>query len=330
MCLSFASLTWAAAPGKGSEHVDIGKIERVGLREVWPHEAHDFTTWLSDNLDALTKTIGLELTSAETEKAVGDFRVDILAEDIGGRLVAIENQLTRSDHDHLGKLITYLAVMEAQVAIWIVADPRAEHVSAVARLNELASVDFYLVKVEAIRIGDSAPAPLLTLIVGPSEASEQAGDTKRDLVERHHLRRQFWTQLLEKARARTALHANISPSTETWVSTSAGVAGLSLTYGITQHAGRIELYIDRGKGTEEETLRIFDQLHAHREDIESKFDGPIEWLRLENVRACGIRSEVTDRGYRDEEHWPEVQDAMIDAMIRFEAALRPHIDALDV
>jgi hypothetical protein len=91
--------------------------------------------------------------------------------------------------------------MEARVAIWVVADPRPEHVRAISWLNESAPADFYLLKMEGIRIGASPPAPLLTLIVGPSEESREAGEAKKDRAERYHIRRRFWTQLLERARA---------------------------------------------------------------------------------------------------------------------------------
>jgi hypothetical protein len=158
----------------------------------------------------------------------------------------------------------------------------------------------------------------------------QAGATKGGLAGQRDICRAFWTQLLHKARARTDLHANISATTDSWVTASAGVAGLGLAYVVNQHSARVELYIDRGKGTDEETMGIFDELHAHREDIESKFGGPIEWLRLDGKRACRITHTTEIGGYLDREKWPELQDTMIDAMIRFEAALRPHIDALEV
>ena len=147
----------------------IGKIERVNLRDVWKHEAFDLTTWLQDNIEVLNEAIGLNISNPENEQPAGSFKVDILAEDDSGNPVIIENQLEKSDHDHLGKLITYLVALEAKTAIWIVSDPRPEHLSSISWLNESSSANFYLLKLEAIKIDDSPPAPLLTLIVGPSE-----------------------------------------------------------------------------------------------------------------------------------------------------------------
>jgi len=128
----------------------IGKIQRVGLREVWKHEAYDFTQWLEDNIDVLNDVIDLNLSNAERERAAGTFSADLVAEDEKGNPVVIENQLEKSNHDHLGKLITYLTSIGAKVGIWIVAEPRPEHVSAISWLNESNLASFYLLKVEAI------------------------------------------------------------------------------------------------------------------------------------------------------------------------------------
>ena len=157
----------------------IGRIQRVALRKVWKHEALDFTKWLEENVDVLNEATGLQLSGVEREQAVGAFSVDLIAEDEDGRPVVIENQLEKSNHDHLGKLLTYLVGIEARKAIWIVADPRPEHVGVVTWLNESSSADFHLLKLEAIRIGDSEPAALLTQIVGPSEEARKAGATKK-------------------------------------------------------------------------------------------------------------------------------------------------------
>ncbi len=308
----------------------IGKLERVSLREVWRHEAYDFTQWLQENIGVLNDVLGLSLSSAEREQSAGSFSVDLVAEDEAGNPVIIENQLERSNHDHLGKVITYLVGIGAKAAIWIVSDPRPEHVKAVAWLNESSAASFYLVKLEAVKIGDSPPAPLLTLIVGPSEESREVGKTKKEIAERHILRHRFWTELLERAKETTKLHAHISPSHYNWIGTGAGKQGLQFNYVVRQLDAQIELYIDRGKDKEGENKEIFDQLAAHREAVESAFGEPLEWQSLDERRACRIRKTVPQGGYRDEDRWPEIHEAMIDAMIRLEKALRPHIAKLHI
>ncbi|HOS91714.1 MAG TPA: DUF4268 domain-containing protein [Armatimonadota bacterium] len=307
----------------------VGRIERVPLREVWKHEALDFTKWLEQNIDALNEELHRTFASAEREQNAGDFSVDIVAEDESGNVVIIENQLEKSDHDHLGKLITYTATLQAKTAVWIVSDPRPEHVQAVSWLNECDAVAFYLVKVEAVRIGDSEPAPLLTVIVGPPEEAARGGTSKRELAERHLIRRRFWTQLLDRARGKTKLFAGVGPSHEASISAGAGVSGLSYNYVVMQHDARVGLYIDLGKGSEKETEARYDALLASREQVEAAFGCPLVWQRLEGKRACRIKHDLPGAGYKDaEERWPEIQDRMIDAMVRFEAAFRPHIAKL--
>jgi len=210
----------------------IAKLEPVPLRELWKHEAHDFTTWLAENLDFVSDAISIDLSFVEREKSAGDFSVDILAETGDGDLVVIENQLERTDHDHFGKLITYMSNLNAKIAIWITSQPRPEHEKAVQWLNETLPADtgFYLLRIDAYRIGDSPPAPLLTLIAGPSREAQQIGKQKKDLAERHILRMQFWEHLLKRLEGRTKLHANISPTKDHWLGTGAGRSGLSYNY----------------------------------------------------------------------------------------------------
>ena len=308
----------------------IGKIKRLKLRDVWKHEALDFTTWLEDNIDVLNDALDLRLVNVDREQSAGAFSVDLVAEqETGGGLVIIENQLEKSNHDHLGKLLTYLTALEARVAIWIVAEPRPEHVNAIAWLNEGSIAAFYLVKVEAIKIGESPPAPLLTLITGPSAEAVEAGEKKKEIAERYLIRKSFWTGLLDRAKAKTKLHAGISPGQYNWVGTGAGLpAGLNLNYVIRRHDGQVELYIDADQETGEGNTEIFNKLLTHKDAIERDFGEPLEWESLEGKRACRIRKNVAAGGWQDEDKWPEAQEQMVDAMIMLEKALRPQLDSL--
>ncbi len=309
----------------------IGKIERVPLREVWKHEALDLTKWLQDNIEVLNEPLDLSLSNAEREQSAGDFNVDLVAEDEDGSLVVIENQLEKSDHAHLGKLITYLAAIGAKKAVWIVAEPRPEYVAAVTWLNEGSAAAFYLLKIEGIRINDSEPAPLLTLIVGPSEEGREVGETKKELAERYDMRQHFWTGLLKLAKDKTKLHANISPSQHGWISAGSGRRGLGFNYTVRKHDGVVELFIDRGKEAGGESKTVFDALVASKDAIEKEFGGPLEWQRLEGKRSCRIKKIISIGGYRDaESKWPSIQDAMIDAMVRLEKALKPYIAKLQL
>ena len=308
----------------------IQKISRIPLRDAFKHEAYDFTKWLQDNLDVLNDCIDLTLSNADREAAAGDFSVDLVAEDELGNKVIIENQLEKSNHDHLGKLITYLVAMEARAAIWIVSEPRPEHVSAITWLNESSSASFYLLKLEAIKIGESDPAPLLTLIVGPSDATKAVGKAKQEFAERYDIRRDFWTRLLEHAKTKTKLHTTISPGRYAWIGTGAGKSGLGLNYVTWEHETCVELYIDRGKNREVENKAIFDALHAKKDEIERLFGHSLEWDRLDSKRASRIRKTINIGGWKDPEKWGEIHPEMVDTMVRLEKALKPYIQKLEI
>lgn len=310
----------------------VAKIERVDLRAIFKHEALDFTKWLEQNIDVLNDVLDLQLSSANREQSTGNFSVDLTAEDEqSGSIVAIENQLEKSNHDHLGKIITYLSSIGAKIGIWIVSEARPEHVKAVAWLNESKLADIYLVKVEGIKVGSSEPAPLFTKIVGPSEESRLTGDFKEEVSERNVIRYEFWKSLLEMAKNKTRLHAGITPSQHGWITTGAGKSGLGLAYVIGQEYWRAELYIDRGKGSDEENKHIFDTLLNDKAKIEVSFGGKLEWERLDNKRASRIKIEGTEGGYRSpKEKWVEIQNIMINNMVNLEKALKPFVDKLDI
>ncbi|NQT22731.1 MAG: DUF4268 domain-containing protein [Candidatus Omnitrophica bacterium] len=309
----------------------VGKIERVPLREVWKKEAKDFTTWLFDNLEVLGEELEMDLSPDEKEKSVGSFSADITAEDISGNKVLIENQLEKTDHDHLGKILTYVSNLDAKVAVWVSSNPRPEHQTAIEWLNETGSgVRFYLVKIEAYRIGKSEPAAKFTVVTGPSEKTEIVGDEKKEMAERHRLRYDFWKSLLEKSKQKTKLHSNISPGTANWVGAGSGMRGLGFNYAVTNKFGQAELYIDRGKDSEEENQKIFDQLHSKKDEIEKDFGGKLRWERLDDRRACRISRRFESTGLKDFDQRDKLQSDMIDAMVHLEKALKKHIRALRV
>jgi hypothetical protein len=308
----------------------IGKLERVELRKVWEKEAKDFTSWLASHLDVLSEHLDVPLTLLDQEKAAGAFSADIFAEGTGGQTVVIENQLEKTDHDHLGKLITYISNLEAKTAIWISSLPRPEHVTAVEWLNEMSPADtsFYLVKVEAFRIGNSEPAPLFTIVCGPSAESKERGERKQEMAERHVERLEFWTQLLERAKPILQTHANRAPGKENWISAGAGKSGFSWNYCITKENGWVELSIDRGRDKEAETRALFDQLQKNSNAIDNAFGEPLSWDKEDDRRSCRIRSFTNLGGLKDKEKWPAIQDDLIHRLKRLVNALTPHLSKL--
>lgn len=270
------------------------------------------------------------MSVVEREKWVGDFKVDVLAEDGAGNLVVVENQLEPTDHDHLGKVLTYLANLEAKAAVWISANPRPEHVKAISWLNEATPPDtrFYLVQLSAYRIGNSDPAPLFSVVSGPSDSAKAFGEEKKELAERHVLRMKFWEELLQRAKEKNVKwHAGVSPRTDNWLGTGAGKSGLAFNY-LVWLEGKTGVELDIDTGDYSENKRIFDELKAEKDEIERSFGQPLLWERLDNRRRSRIRHVIEMGGLKDTDDWSSIQDAMIDAMDRLVRAVKRRIERL--
>jgi len=305
----------------------IEKITKLPLREIWRSEAKDFTTWLGENIDSLCEILDVNFSITDREKSVGLFSSDLVAEDESGTVVIIENQLEKTDHDHLGKMVTYLSNLEnAKTAIWISSNPREEHRKAIEWLNEFTPDDvcFYMIKVEAIKIGNSSAAPLFSVIAEPTEIAKQVGNEKKELAEIQHLRKEFWAQLLENAAKKTRMLSNISPGIYHWLGTGAGKAGVNYNMAITNHASQVEVYIDRGKNFPSLNKERFDQLFKHKKEIEKSTGRSLIWERLDKKRASRI-SVKFDKGLKDSESWDNIQDKMIETIINFKSAFDPYI-----
>ena len=319
-----------------SQDSKIGKIKKIPLRELWSKEDKDFTKWLEENIDYLNDIFDFDLSIVSREENVGPFKVDLFAEDNFDNKVIIENQLDKTDHKHLGQIITYLTNLDANTAIWITSNPTNEHIRAIEWLNKITpdNIAFYLVKIEAIKIEpESYLAPLFTIIEGPSKEAKQLGQEKREYAQRHVLRKEFWTQLLNKAKEKTNLHANVAPNIYSWVGAGAGKTGITYNYVITNRYTSCELYFDKGKDFQDPNFNKirFDQLYKSINKITKAFSGEfgrLKWERLDHRRACRISVRFEGMGLKDKNKWPIIQDKMIDAMIQLEKTFRPYIKNL--
>ena len=307
------------------ENKTVASLEVVPIRQAFPHEARHFTTWLENNISALSTRLSLPLTVIEREKAVGSFNVDLLCDDDNGNRVIIENQLERSDHSHLGQLLTYLVNLKAKTAIWIMIEPRPEHQKVINWLNENTPADtsFYLVKTEAIRIANSPYAPLFTIMAGPDRQSKEIGDQKKEWADRHYARLEFWKSLFERSKSKTRLFSSISPGRDYWLGIGAGSSGLAFNYSILQDQGCVELYIDSPKEQGLKNKLIFDKLFEQKAEIEKEFGGSLDWEKLEGKRACRIRKRYDIEGLTTPDSWADLQEAMIEGMIKFDRIFRP-------
>lgn len=276
-----------------NEGMKLSRIKRLGLREVWAKEAGDFTPWLADNIKELGEAIGMDLELQEKEADVGDFSLDLLAKDNTGRMVVIENQLAQTDHDHLGKLLTYAAGFDATVVIWVAESIREEHRQALDWLNQRTdtNTDFFGLVVEVLQIDDSNPAVNFKLVVFPNEWQKPKRTKAASIVSsKGEAYRSYYQPLIDELREKHKFTGAKIAQPQNWYSFSSGVA--NATYGAvfaSNNKVRVEVYIDYGNI--ESNKALFDWLFKRKEEIERLCGFPINWDRLDEKQACRIYVE---------------------------------------
>lgn len=272
---------------------NLGRLERIeDLHSVWHNEATDFTPWLQQNIDLLSETLGLDIQLVEREVAVGAFSVDLVGEEPGsGRTVIIENQLGRTDHDHLGKLLTYSAGKSGGVIIWVAKEIRAEHRSALDWLNNATqgNIDFFGVEMELLKIGESPAAPNFKVVVAPTASEATVGTNGgRAPSEREQRYRDFFADMLVRIKARPPRVTNATKvGYQSWFTTPSGKGGF--TFGLAFVRGQkfqIELYIDMGKRWPNK--QAFDEISLGEVAINEELGVTLDWQRLENRRASRV------------------------------------------
>ena len=310
----------------------LSNIKKVELRSAWPNEALDFTPWLAMNIQALGEALGMELETQEMEAAVGTYSLDILATDLSRNLpVIIENQLETTDHDHLGKLLTYAAGFDANVVVWLTREFKDEHRQALDWLNQRTgdNTEFFGVVVELWKIDNSNPAPHFNLVATPNDWRKQVSQTTKQgsggPTATNTLYQQFFQQLIDTLRNDHQFTGARKGQPQNWYSFATGF-GSRMTYGANFAANqqaRVELYIDTGHG--EENLRMFDQLEERRNEIEFEIEQSLSWERLDNRRACRIATyregSITD----DQDTLEGIRNWMVENLLRFKKAFDPHI-----
>lgn len=315
--------------------VELGEIEMLDPRSIWPKEAYDFTPWLATNLDRLTDALGMDLELVDTEVPVGPFSIDLVAKEVGtDRIVAVENQLEMTDHDHLGKVLTYAAGVEAHYAVWIAKEFRPEHLSAIGWINDstIADVGFFALRVEAIRIDGSKPAVTLRPVAYPDSWSKQRKGTsagRGGLTERQQLYQEFWSTVLDGVHDRWPTWTKSkTPAKDSWMSLPSGRSGISYNLAFTSDPGlRMELYID----PYDEYLRevAWTQLAAKREVIESALGAQLSWEELPTRRASRVALYLGQPASVDRQNeWGTYQTFLLDNLGPFWEALQPHVNAL--
>ena len=313
---------------------DFGELKKVPLREIWPHEAHDFTPWLAENIEALGDALGLELELTGSEASVGEFSLDLLAKDLNSsRTVIIENQFYNTDHDHLGKLLTYAAGFDASIVIWISEEVREEHRQALEWLNQRTDTEthFFAVVVEVLKIDDSKPAYNFKAVVFPNEWQK----SKRQQISAHtspkdEKYQSYFQGFLDEPRVKrifTLAHHGASKNRYYFPSgiSTPGIANISCRLSFPK-IGKVSkaaasIYI-QGK----DKNLLFDALESQKEEITSKFEGQLEWECLDE------RKHATISVYRDgdvessDNELDEIREWHIENLLKLKDVFTPEIE----
>lgn len=314
----------------------LGRLVTLKATEVWGNEPQVFTPWLAQNLDLLAETLQLdELELKGTEVAAGDFRLDILAEDADGHPVLIENQFGPTDHRHLGQLISYVASQPGRATVvWVAERFKDDHRAAIDWLNTNTVDDFvfFAVEIEALKIGDSEPAPFFNVVAKPNAWARSLNAATRqaptgELAERHHIRLAYWGSFAEFLAARKSRFAIRRPGKDHWHSWSAGRSGIVINATIYTKLRRVgvELYFHN-----DPAKTGIRQLMSQKDAIEAEFGEALEWQELPTKKASRI---ALFRGGVDPSNQSTFNDLhtwMLDKMERFQRVFGPRVRNLDL
>lgn len=308
----------------------LGRLERVNLRAAWKHEAGEFTPWLAqdENLQLLAEALGLpELELVATEHPVGEFKVDILCTDDAGKVI-VENQLERTNHTHLGQILTYAAGVDAKKVVWVAEAFRPEHVAALEFLNQNTTEDlnFFAVEVELWRIADSPMAPSFNVVVKPNDWSKAERESARaaaTATPTKQLQQQFWTALVHYIEAHKVPVRPQKPMPQHWLNSNPlGRSGIRVVSTVNSRDRRLgaEIYISHTQAKE-----MFQKLLAKREAIEGELGFARDWQELPDSHASRIAVFRPDSDLADEAAWPAYCAWLADKLARLSATLRPRV-----
>lgn len=311
----------------------LGKLERIPLRKAWAHEAGEFTPWLAqaDNLTLLAESLGLsELELVGTEHPVGDFKVDILCTDDGGKVI-IENQLEKTNHTHLGQILTYAAGVGARKVIWLAEAFRTEHVAALEFLNQHTTdeLDFFAVEIELWRIGDSPMAPSFNVVVKPNDwakTGQQNAKAAATTTPTKQRQLKFWTGWQAWLQAKGSALRTQKPLPQHWTNIALGRSGIHLAATVNSRESRVgmEVYIDH-----DNSKSMFKQLQAHQVEIDTALGTKLEWMELPDGHACRILQVRPDSPLESEDQWPAYYSWLEQAVLRMSEVFRPLVKELN-
>ncbi|MBI0019996.1 DUF4268 domain-containing protein [Bartonella sp. W8097] len=311
----------------------LGSLKKVDVRHIWQTEAQHFTPWLAQNLDILAETLDMELEIEAQEKNVGPFRADILCRDtLDKSWVLIENQLERTDHLHLGQLLTYASGLKAVTIIWVSTHFTEEHRSALDWLNNITDdqFKFFGLEVELWQIGDSPVAPKFNIVSKPNDWSRSVGQAARQietgtLTDIKAAQLEFWTKLAEKLKENSHIRPQ-KPMPQHWTVFRIGRSGFHISglHNTRDKCIGVELYIDHQNAKD-----FYNQLYEQKNDIEAEIGHELIWKELPNKSASRIILYLRDVDPMDRSRWDEYQDWLIKYIEAFDSVFRNRIRNLE-
>ena len=270
----------------------LGRIEKIELRSYWRKESTDFTPWLAqeENIQLLGETIGIDLEVQSQEESVGPFSADILCKDtVNDHYVLIENQLERTDHTHLGQLMTYAAGLEAVTIIWIAQKFTEEHRAALDWLNRITddTFNFFGIEIELIRIGDSVPAPIFNIVSKPNDWAKQVKQSAGQNISDTKLIQMEYFQGLKTYLEEKKCSFNIQkPAPQHWTNISMGKTNLYLSLTINSRDKSINIWLNIQT---ENAKEMFEKLYKLAFKDSMSFISPnLFWDKMEGRKMCAV------------------------------------------
>lgn len=307
--------------------VKIGKLTEVDVRDLWKHEQYDFSNWLAkeENIKLLDDEIGLTLMDINKEVYIGSYRCDLVAKDeTTGQIVIIENQLQATNHDHLGKIITYAAGLDAKTIIWIVKEAREEHKAAIEWLNNNSSeeIGFFLIELHAYKINDSLPAPMFKVVEKPNNFTKTSKQnySDKELNRSQNERLMFWEEFNTVIVAKGKPFSVRKPTTDHWYDVAIGTSEAHLAINLVNKENKIvlELYILDNKN-------LFDHIYEDKEKIESTLQMSFSWERLDGKKASRIKHDVLGLDFSDHSNYPQLMDECIEKILKMRDVFKKYL-----
>lgn len=309
----------------------LGRLKRVDLRDAWKNEASHFTPWLAleENIALLGETIDLELEVQGQEQSVGPFKADILCKNTADNtLVLIESQLEKTDHTHLGQLLTYAAGLKAVTLVWIAERFTEEHRATLDWINDITDDGFHFfgLEIELWKIGDSPMAPKFNVVVQPNEWAKTVQENSKGATAATpggQMQLAYWTAFREFLIASKAQFKPPKPYASNWMPWGLGKGGIQLQAFVT--AEKVAVGVDI-KSSDHPTW--YTKLHAQRSAIEAELGFELEWNEKPGNKFSSLRVRLP-LNMHDHTNWPKAHQWMLDKMKAIKAVFHPRVKELD-